>query len=171
MRKLAATMNSESIGTFTLDGGQPTPFPVRADSTQAQELIRQGAAATNPRKHKVLVIDDEQAIADSLTLILNHAGYDARAAYSGWRAIGLLHDFQPDMLVTDVIMPGITGIQTAIHVCAMLPSCKVLLISGNEATASLLAEALRHNRKFEILAKPFHPTELLARLASAVGDA
>ncbi|HLY43737.1 MAG TPA: response regulator [Terracidiphilus sp.] len=168
---MVATTNSESIGTFTLDGGRPTPFPVPADTTQAPERIRQAAAATNPRKHKVLVIDDEQAIADTLTLILNHAGYDARAAYSGWTAIELACDFQPDMLVTDVIMPGITGIQTAIHVCAMLPSCKVLLISGNEATAALLAEALRHNRKFEILAKPFHPIELFARLASAVGDA
>jgi DNA-binding NtrC family response regulator len=123
---------------------------------------------TDRCRSKVLVVDDERAIADTLRLILNNAGYDARAAYSGETAIGLLHDFQPDMLITDVIMPGITGIQAAIHVRAVLPACKVLLISGHEATASLLEKEQRHDRKFDILAKPFHPTDLLAKMRDAM---
>lgn len=122
----------------------------------------------NPR---VLVVDDEVTVADTLKMILDSSGYDTRVAYSGETAIELLGGFRPDMLVTDVIMPGITGIEAAIQVLAALPSCKVLLISGNETTASLLESARLQNQVFEVLAKPFHPTDLLAKMRRAMTDA
>jgi CheY-like chemotaxis protein len=115
----------------------------------------------NPR---VLIADDERILADSLAIILNRSGFDARAAYSGEMAIEIARSFQPDMLVTDVIMTGITGIEAAIMVYEMLPSCKILLLSGNAATADLLEMARARNHEFELLAKPIHPTDLIARL-------
>jgi CheY-like chemotaxis protein len=119
---------------------------------------------------KVLVADDERIIADSLSIILNRSGYDARAAYSGEMAVEMARNFQPDMLISDVIMPGITGIETAIRVKAMLPLCKVLLFSGQAATAGLLEMARAQNHDFELLAKPIHPSELIARLRSVVSS-
>ena len=122
------------------------------------------ATAATPSKRKVLVADDEQVIANTLAVILNQAGFEARAVYSGEDAIAALDSFQPDMLITDVIMTGMNGIEAAIAVRARLPQCKVLLFSGQAATASLLEKARHEGHEFEILAKPIHPTDLLAKL-------
>jgi CheY-like chemotaxis protein len=121
------------------------------------------APAATP-KRKVLVADDEQVIANTLAIILNQAGFDARAVYSGEDALQALDTFLPDMLITDVIMPGITGIEVGIAVRTRLPQCNVLLFSGQAATASLLEKARHEGHEFEVLAKPIHPTDLLAKL-------
>jgi DNA-binding response OmpR family regulator len=71
-------------------------------------------------------------------------------------------------LISDLIMPGITGIETAVEVRAILPSCKILLFSGQASTANLLEGARRKGHEFEILSKPVHPSDLLARVRSAV---
>jgi CheY-like chemotaxis protein len=115
-------------------------------------------------KSRVLVADDEHVIANTLTIILNQSGFDARAVYSGEKAVEMAETFQPDMLISDVIMTGITGIESAIQIRTMLPNCKILLFSGQAATADLLEEARAQGHEFEILAKPVHPTDLLAKL-------
>ena len=71
-------------------------------------------STTPAPKSKVLVADDEQVIANTLAIILNQAGFEARAVYSGEKAIEALDSFEPDMLISDVIMPGMTGIEAAI---------------------------------------------------------
>ncbi|WP_263377663.1 response regulator [Granulicella paludicola] len=115
-------------------------------------------------KPRVLVADDEQVIANTLVIILNQAGFEARAVYSGEKAIESLEEFKPDMLISDVIMTGMTGIEAAIEVRNRLPKCKILLFSGQAATADLLERARAQGHEFEILAKPVHPTDLLAKL-------
>jgi CheY-like chemotaxis protein len=115
-------------------------------------------------KRKVLVADDEQVIANTLAIILNQAGFEARAVYSGEKAIEALDSFQPDMLISDVIMTGMTGIEAAIATREKMPNCKILLFSGQAATADLLEKARLDGHEFEILAKPVHPTDLLAKL-------
>ncbi len=115
-------------------------------------------------KPRVLVADDEQVIANTLAIILNQAGFEARAVYSGEKAIDALEGFRPDMLISDVIMTGMTGIEAAIQIRSKLPSCKILLFSGQAATADLLERARAQGHEFEILAKPVHPTDLLAKL-------
>ncbi len=117
-------------------------------------------------KPKVLVADDEQVIANTLAIILNQAGFEARAVYSGENALESIEAFQPNMLISDVIMTGMTGIEAAIQIRAKLPQCKILLFSGQAATADLLEKARSQGHEFEILAKPVHPTDLLAKLRS-----
>jgi CheY-like chemotaxis protein len=119
---------------------------------------------TESAKPKVLVADDEQVIANTLAIILNQAGFEARAVYSGEKAIESLDTFAPDMLISDVIMTGMTGIEAAIQTRQKLPNCKILLFSGQAATADLLERARGQGHEFEILAKPVHPTDLLAKL-------
>jgi|SRR6187402_248240 len=121
---------------------------------------------TNSSKPRVLVADDEQVIANTLAIILNQAGFDARAVYSGESAIETVDSFQPNMLISDVIMTGMTGIEAAIEIRNRLPKCKILLFSGQAATADLLEKARAQGHEFEILAKPVHPTDLLAKLRS-----
>jgi CheY-like chemotaxis protein len=119
---------------------------------------------SNQSTKRVLVADDEQVIANTLAIILNQAGFEARAVYSGEKAIEELDSFQPDMLISDVIMTGMTGIEAAIETRKKLPNCKILLFSGQAATADLLERARAQGHEFEILAKPVHPTDLLAKL-------
>ncbi len=95
---------------------------------------------------------------------LSHAGFEARAVYSGEEILASLSTFEPDALISDVVMPGMTGIEAAILVRAQRPRCKVILFSGQAATADLLANARTDRPEFEIIAKPVHPTDLLAKL-------
>jgi len=118
----------------------------------------------NNAKPKVLVADDERVIADTLAMILNQSGFDARAVYSGEKALELVPAFQPDMLISDVIMADLNGIDTAIRIRALLPGIKVLLFSGQAATADLLEKARKDGHEFDILAKPVHPQDLLNKL-------
>jgi CheY-like chemotaxis protein len=119
-------------------------------------------------KPKVLVADDERVIADTLAMILNQSGFQARAVYSGEKALELAPSFQPDMLISDVIMADLNGIDAAIQIRALLPSVKVLLFSGQAATADLLERAHARGYDFEILAKPVHPQDLLNKLRSGI---
>jgi len=118
----------------------------------------------NNSKPRVLIADDEQVIANTLAIILNQSGFEARAVYSGESAIETLDTFQPNMLISDVIMAGMTGIEAAIKIRSRLPQCKILLFSGQAATADLLEKARAQGHEFEILAKPVHHTDLLANL-------
>ena len=115
-------------------------------------------------KPKVLVADDERVIADTLAMILNQSGFEARAVYSGERALELAASFAPDMLISDVIMADLNGIDTAIRMRDLLPEIKILLFSGQAATADLLEKARTNGHEFEILAKPVHPQDLLSKL-------
>jgi DNA-binding response OmpR family regulator len=118
----------------------------------------------NRVKPKVLVVDDERVIADTLAMILNQSGFDARAVYSGEKAVDMASTFTPDMLITDVIMADLNGIDAAIMIRSILPTIKILLFSGQAATADLLEKARAKGYEFEILAKPVHPQDLLSRL-------
>jgi CheY-like chemotaxis protein len=115
-------------------------------------------------KPKVMIVDDERVIADSLAMILNRAGFDAHAVYSGEKALELASTLEPDMLICDVIMGDLNGIDAAIRIRALLPAIKILLFSGQAATADLLEKARMQGHEFEILAKPVHPQDLLNRL-------
>ena len=116
------------------------------------------------RKRKVLVVDDEQVIADTLAKILDLNGYDASAVYTGTAAVESARSLQPDLIISDVIMPDMDGIQAAISIRGFLPDCKILLFSGQAATADLLENARAQGHEFEILGKPVHPYDLLAKL-------
>lgn len=115
---------------------------------------------------RVLVVDDERVIADTLAIILKQAGFDASPVYTGAEAVELARSVKPDLIISDVIMPpGIDGIEAAILIREFLPNCKILLFSGQAATKDLLDNAHARGYDFDILAKPVHPKELLAKLS------
>lgn len=116
------------------------------------------------KRPRVLVVDDEQVIADTLAKILDLNGYDASAVYSGTAAVESARALQPDLVISDVIMQDMNGIEAAINIRGFLPDCKILLFSGQAATADLLENARAQGHEFEILAKPVHPADLLAKL-------
>jgi CheY-like chemotaxis protein len=117
-----------------------------------------------PKKPLVLVVDDERVIADTLAIILGQSGFEAKAIYSGEAAVETAKELRPEMIICDVIMHDLNGIEAAIHIRRMLPECKILLFSGQAATADLLESARNRGHEFTILAKPVHPQDLLDRL-------
>ena len=122
------------------------------------------ATSEESRKLNVLIVDDERLIADSLAWILNLTGFNAWSVYSGSEAINHAVINPIDILVSDVVMEGMSGIEAAIEICKLLPHCKVLLFSGNIETSDLLKAAQERGHNFDILAKPVHPSVMIETL-------
>jgi DNA-binding response OmpR family regulator len=113
---------------------------------------------------RILVVDDEQAIANSLSWVLDREGFETRAVYSGEEAIETADTFLPNALICDVLMAGISGIETAVQIRRKFPSCKVLVISGHVSPADLVAGGAAKDHPFDFLSKPVHPRVLLEKL-------
>jgi CheY-like chemotaxis protein len=116
----------------------------------------------------VLVVDDESAIADTLSEILIRTGYAAMPVYDAEEALETALLMPPELLITDVVLPGMSGIELAIKIRRIFPDCKILLFSGQAATSDLLDSANRTGHKFELLSKPVHPSDLLAWASSSL---
>jgi DNA-binding response OmpR family regulator len=112
-------------------------------------------------RHRVLIVDDERMIAHTLTLIFLARGYEIRAAYSAEQALEIIAEWLPDLAIIDVVLPLMNGIDLAILLRAQCPACRLLLFSGQSLTVDLLGEAATKGYKFDILAKPVHPTVIL----------
>ena len=145
------TENSEQPGRF-----QPVNLPITLLSGVNMPEIT--------AKPRILIADDERVIADTLAAILNQGGFEARAVYTTAKALEEAPHFKPDLLITDVMMTGLDGIEAAIRMKALLPDLHVFLLSGQPATAELLDRYNGAGYGFEILAKPVHPRDLLIRL-------
>jgi CheY-like chemotaxis protein len=121
--------------------------------------------ATLQTTRRVLILDDEQIIANTLALILNRNGFDACAVYNAQDAIDIATRLSPDVLISDVVMEGMTGIDAAIRISELVPNCRIILFSGQAATADLLQRAQVDGHRFELLVKPIHPRALLQCLS------
>ena len=113
----------------------------------------------------ILVVDDEKVIADTLVMILKRKGFAAIPAYGGVSALQIAAVTPPNLLLTDVVMPDMNGVDLAIEICRQVPDCDVLLLSGQAATTDLLARYPEIADSFTVLPKPIHPLELMVRLA------
>ncbi len=118
----------------------------------------------------VLIVDDERLIADTLCAILTRSGFACMVAYDGESALDIARVAPPQLLITDVAMPGMNGIDLAIGVSALVQDCKVLLFSGQAATSDLLDDPRYSVHNFVLLAKPVHPRQLLAHISSLGPD-
>lgn len=121
-------------------------------------------------KVKIIVVDDEPVIADTLVDILNGEGYNAIATSDGKSAIEWAMKFEPDVVVSDVIMPGLSGIDTAKAILKQLPRCRVILFSGQAASVDLVGRATREGYSFEVLTKPVDPDVLLNTISRTQGS-
>ena len=124
-----------------------------ADSKQRQKKLP-----------KILVVDDERRIADTLAEILEMSGFHVAAAYSGWEALEAVSRFHPDYLLSDVLMPRMNGVELGIAIQKMFPSARILLFSGQAGISEILLEGQKQGFEFELIAKPVHPLRLIERL-------
>jgi CheY-like chemotaxis protein len=136
---------------------------IKFDVIPVSEVPKEDAIAT-PAGPVVLIVDDEKVIADTLSIILSKSGFTTMTAYDGAAALTLATESAPDLLISDVVMPNMSGIDLAIAMTRMIPACKVLLFSGQASTVDLLKKARENGHDFTTLAKPVHPTDMLRRV-------
>jgi DNA-binding NtrC family response regulator len=115
-------------------------------------------------KARVAVVDDEHIIADTLTEILNSRGFQAKALYSGEAAVEEVRDFRPQIVLSDVQMGGIDGVEAAIRIRRIHPECRIILFTASPVRHSIHAEIDRLG--FEFIERPLHPQEVLDLLAN-----
>jgi DNA-binding response OmpR family regulator len=113
---------------------------------------------------RVYIVDDEWVIAETLATILTNNGFLARAFHNPNQALVRAMDQPPDILLTDVMMPNLSGIDLAITLRKAGNNCRILLFSGEAGAVDLLCDARRRGYEFELLEKPLHPMQLLLRL-------
>jgi CheY-like chemotaxis protein len=145
-------MHSTFLSNDAREASPPTAS--HADGDHAQEI-----APT-----RILVVDDEPLIADTIVQILNRSGFIAEAAYGGREAIEAARRINPELVLSDVLMPHLDGVEAAIAIQKFLPEARIVLFSGQAATVEILARARKRGYHFELLAKPLHPTQLIKHL-------
>lgn len=115
-------------------------------------------------KPKVLVIDDEHVIADTLATILGMNGFETTALYSGEEAMEWVETFRPNIVLSDIRMKQVSGLDTAIHIRRRHPECRVILFSASTITESVRLKI--ENLGFDLLQRPLHPRDVLTHLQS-----
>ena len=138
---------------------------------KTKEKLREGERIqedrdAHARSHHILVVDDELDIAETITWVLQSAGYNAAFALNAKTAIQFASRIAIDLALLDINLPDSDGIQAAVEICKRLPNCKILLMSGDPESAIRLKEAAKNDVHFELLIKPIGAPELLKKMGS-----
>jgi len=112
----------------------------------------------------VLIVDDEPIIAETLAAILNGSGLAAVTAPDACAALEIAALMPPEMLITDVAMPGMNGLDLAIEVSRTIQDCEIILFSGQASAWEMEARLREGGHDFVTIIKPVHPADLLARV-------
>jgi DNA-binding NtrC family response regulator len=115
---------------------------------------------------RVFILDDEVVVASTLAMILRSQGIDTTSFSEPLKALEAARSRAPNLLISDISMPTISGIDLAIQVQKEFPGCKVLLFSGRADSREMLRAAGASGQAYHILAKPVYPSELLKRIRS-----
>ena len=147
----------EVFGAFPGAGGSDSGshFPPECEAESPSQ---------EPRRPRILVVDDEKRIADTVCEILNTSGFDAVPAYDGWSALDAAARVRPDYLLADVLMPRMNGAELAIAIRQSSPATKILLFSGQAGISEILQKAQERGYAFDLIGKPIHPARLIERL-------
>lgn len=116
------------------------------------------------RKPRVLVVDDEMHIRTTLAAVLRQEGFDVEAASDGNEAVSKAIGWQPDLVLSDVVMPDMDGVAASMRIVDSQPGCQVVLLSGHAVVHDLLEMARERGYEFEVLLKPIHPLALIEHL-------
>jgi CheY-like chemotaxis protein len=121
---------------------------------------------------RVLVVDDDRLVADTLTLIFDKSGFEAKVAYSADEALKCARQFNPNLLLCDVTMPGRDGLALVSDINRELPACRIIVLTGFYSNLKNIREQSRRlARPVGILTKPCQPSELLREAAALLATA
>lgn len=141
------------------EAGAMLPAPEGAVGTQSGNV-------TNMQKRtmRVMIVDDEPMIADSMAAILQKEGFEALAMYGGQAALEASELFEPDVLMTDVVMPEMDGVATAMMMRRRFPKCRIVMFSGHSGATEKLAHVSGGKTAYLVLSKPMRPDDVITVL-------
>ena len=121
---------------------------------------------------RILVVDDDRLVADTLTWVFQKNGYDARPAYTAEDALQHAREFQPNLMLCDITLPGRDGLTLVRDITREFPACRIIVLTGFHSNLNPVREqAAKLSHPLGVLTKPCQPVELLrqanAMLASA----
>src|ERR1051325_7190918 len=115
-------------------------------------------------KPLLMVLDDDNAVRQTWTIIFRQQGYEVVPVERGEAAIEAARDRAPDLLLADIRLPDMSGIEAAQRIHEIAPACHILLISGDSDSSEVLDEARAQGISFEVLPKPISPADLIRRI-------
>jgi|SRR4051812_25039824 len=117
---------------------------------------------------RVLIVDDDTMVADTLNMVFQKNGFNARSSYSAKEGLACAREFRPDLLLCDMVMPGRDGLDLAEDVSRELPDCRILVLTGFYANLEdVRGRSRSFDRPLSLLTKPCRPADLI-REANAV---
>jgi DNA-binding response OmpR family regulator len=120
--------------------------------------------------HRILVIDDDDGVRETIRLALDEHVYEVITAENGERGLSAFRRTPPDLVITDIVMPAMEGLQTIRELRRQRPAMPIIAISaGGRGERHDFLEIARRLGAWEILVKPFDPDELVARIESCLG--
>lgn len=121
---------------------------------------------------RVLIVDDDRLVADTLALIFAKSGFDSRTSYSADDALICAREFSPHLLLCDVTMPGRDGLSLVYDVTKELPSCRIIVLTAFYSNLKNVREqSSKLPRPVGILTKPCQPSELLREATAMLATA
>ena len=111
---------------------------------------------------RIFVVNDQHVIASTLVALLQVKGFSARFFTHSLEALTAARSEAPDLLISDVMMPDLSGVDLAIRMKEQCPTCEVLLFSGRASNVALLRTARERGHNFHLLSKQVHPNDLLS---------
>ena len=142
---------------FTVPPSAPTPAPVRA----GPPVVESAALG------RVIVVDDEVELVELLTNILTDVGFEVRGLTEASQTLTVMKEFKPDLVVTDIMMPGMNGMQLLEQLRKSNPDLPVIFVSGH-VSKDYLIEAIALG-VFGVIEKPFDVKQVVASCRHAVG--
>jgi response regulator receiver protein len=118
---------------------------------------------------RILLAEDDHSLRGFLTISLQRAGHDVDACADGDAALELLTHNVYDLLLTDIVMPGLDGIELARRAAEIDPAMKIVFITGFAAVA--LAPQSPAPKQAKVLSKPFHLRDLVTEVDRVIAAA
>lgn len=140
-------------------------FPIVPVNAGPYQALLQEHEALRPL---VLVVDDEPIITETLSAILNSVGFAAIPAFCGRSALEIAHLIPPQVLITDLAMPGLDGLDLGVAVTRAVPDCEVILFSGHASVSELVGRMHAMHCDFETLLKPVHPADMIDKVCECL---
>lgn len=126
----------------------------------------QRGMTSNP-SYRILLAEDEEAMRTYLERALTNAGYEVKSVDRGTEALPLLENEQFDLLLSDIVMPEMDGIELAQRCAEVSPRTKVMFITG---FAAVSLRASREQPHAKVLSKPFHLRDLVLEVERVLED-
>lgn len=121
---------------------------------------------------RVLVVDDDRLVAETLAMVFQKSGFESSVAYSADEAMARARESAPDLLLCDVTMPDRDGLSLVHDMTSEFPACRIIVLTAFYSNLkSIHEQADRLARPMGILTKPCQPSDLLREAAAMLATA